>query len=200
MNIQRLLVIFVTAILINAPACASAQPAPETVEEPVARTAPDFSQPPSGFSRAEILGVAGIGDGAVVLLGSEERETMLPIFISPNQAIAIDLRVQGRRVPRPMTHDLLENVLGELNATIGKVQVHSLQGSTFIATIFLVTESQAVIEVDARPSDAIALAAGRDIPIYVSDQVLDDAGLTEEDLEQMPRQRPDDLPDGSIML
>lgn len=161
-------------------------------EDVVERPAPDFSQPPEGFSAAEVLGVGATPEGAVVLLGSKAREAVLPIFIGPSQALTIDLRMKGQDFQRPLTHDLLEDVMGRLGGAIGKVHVDGLRDGTFVATIFLITPED-VVEVDARPSDAIALAVGEDIPIYVDDEVLADGGLTEEELRQM-RPEPDDTP------
>lgn len=152
-----------------------------------------FDQAPEGFSRTDVLGVAATPDGtAVVVLGSPEREQVLPIFIDPVQAVTIDLRQRGQRFNRPLTHDLLENIIAEMGGEIAKVHVHALHESTYYATIFI-ANGEKVFEIDARPSDAIALALGKNIPIYVNNEVLDAGGFTEDELLEEP---PSDLGPG----
>ncbi len=173
-----------------------------TVEEPVAqevveRPAPDYSAPPEGYSSAEIMAILAAPEGPVLLLGSEEKEALLPIFINMAQAMAIELRREGRDFQRPLTHDLVEDMMESLDGEIGKIQIDELRNGTFYATIFLIGPTE-VFEIDARPSDAVAMAAGRDIPLYVADSVLDEAGITEEDMEGLPPAdpgEPDDYDD-----
>ena len=148
----------------------------------------DVSEPPQNYVEADVLGiVAAPGQGPAVLLGSQLQELILPIFINPSQAMAIQLGIEDRDFERPLTHDLVAGLMEELDGEIAKVQVDELREGTFYATIFLITPTE-VVEVDARPSDAIAMAVGIDeeIPLYVAQQVLDDAGLSEDDVQQMP--------------
>ncbi len=164
-----------------------------TGEEEVT-AAVDFLAAPEGFTPARVLGVGPTPSGAVVMLGAIDRGMLLPIFISPGQALTIELRLDGEEFARPLTHDLLEEILGRLGGTIGKVQIDGLEGTTFHATIFVVT-AEGVVEIDARPSDAIALAAGREIPIFISEEVLEKSGLTEDDIHEMrPPEAEDETP------
>lgn len=200
MNHLRLAIVFtVLAIAHSLSACATA---PADADSPPAETAqaetqatftpPDFRELPEGFSPAEILTVSSTPAGAVVLLGALDRGMLLPIFISPGQAAAIDLRINNETFPRPLTHDLMETVIAELGGSLGKVHIDGIEGSAFLATLFLTTD-EAVITLDARPSDAIALAAGRNVPIFIAHDVLDHSGLSPDDLQQMepPRDAPD---------
>lgn len=166
----------------------------EQPEERQQRPDPDFSAPPEGFSDVEILGVVTASHSPAVLLASIEREAMLPIFINRSQAMAIQLGLDQQDFSRPLTHDLVADIMDRLDGEIAKVQVDDLREGTFIATIYLITPSD-VVEVDARPSDALALSAGTDIPIYVADHVIDQAGLTEEDVEDLPPADPGDPED-----
>ncbi len=177
-------------------ACASSSqleepPRTETDETAGERPNPDFSEPPDNFTDADVIGVV---EGPAVLLRSDGREAILPIFINPSQAMAIQLGIEGQDFERPLTHDLVEDMIDRLDGEIAKVHVDDLRGGTFIATSSLVTPTQ-VVEVDARPSDAIALSVGRDIPIYVADRVMDEGGLTDDELDQMQPAEPGDPED-----
>lgn len=155
------------------------------------RPDPDFDDPPEDYLDAEIVGVVAVpGQQPAVLLGSEAgqedaQEAILPIFISYSQAMAIQLGLEDRDFERPLTHDVLHDIMDRLDGQLEKVQVDELRGGTFYATIFMTTPTE-VVEIDARPSDALALSTGIDVPIYVAEQVMEQAGLTEEDVEQMP--------------
>ena len=184
-----------TLLLVGALGCASQPVAPEdSPQDVVERPAPDYSEAPEGYSEAEILAILASPEGPVLMLTSQERETMLPIFINMSQAMAIELRREGRDFMRPLTHDLVEDMMDQLDGDIAKVQIDALRQGTFYATIFLIGPDQ-VFEIDARPSDAVALAAGREIPIYVADSVLDEAGMTDEDIRHMPPADPGDPED-----
>src|SRR5262249_29429298 len=107
----------------------------------------------------------------------------LPIFIGGTEGSSIDLRMKGEKPPRPLTHDLLDSILRELHASIVQVQVDALVGNVFHGSILLRTNGR-VIRIDARPSDAIALAIGSRAPIYVAQAVLDQAGIDPDLLRQ----------------
>lgn len=178
------------AVALVATGCASEPETEEAVEDLRERPDPDFEKRPDGFADVEVMGVvAATGQGPAVLLGSEPEESdepaLLPIFISPSQGMAIQLGLEGRDFQRPLTHDLVYDMMERLDGEIGKVHVDDLREGTFFATVYLVTPTE-VVEIDARPSDAIALTADKDIPVYVADHVMDQAGLTEEDADQMP--------------
>ncbi len=110
----------------------------------------------------------------IVILRSEEHSRILPIWIGIFEANAIALKLEGIEPPRPMTHDLLVNLLGGVNCSIARVAINDLVDNTFFAQIFVQVDSEELI-VDSRPSDAIALALRADVPIYVAEAVLDKA-------------------------
>ena len=115
-------------------------------------------------------------DQAIVLLKDIEGRTVLPIWVGPVEASAIALALQGLKAPRPLTCDLLKSVLDSLEARMAMAMVHDLREETFFAQLVLEKGGQ-TYEVDARPSDAIALALRTDAPIYVAEAVLERAGV-----------------------
>lgn len=112
----------------------------------------------------------------VVILKHKASDRYLPIWIGPAEADAIAVKLQDVAVPRPLTHDLLSSVVQILGATISHILVSDLQDDTFYAKIVLKIDSK-TIEVDSRPSDAIALAVRAKVPIYANEAVLDKAGV-----------------------
>jgi len=113
----------------------------------------------------------------IVLLKTAEGNRFLPIWIGQNEAASILMKLQGSPAPRPMTHDLFNNVLGELDAKVEKISVTDLKEDTFYAVITLAREGGGEIEIDSRPSDAIALAVRADAPIFAADAVIDEAAI-----------------------
>ena len=111
----------------------------------------------------------------IVILRSEEHSRILPIWIGIFEANAIALKLEGIEPPRPMTHDLLVNLLGGINCTIARVAIHDLVKNTFFAQIFVRIDDSEELIVDSRPSDAIALALRAEVPIYVAEAVLEKA-------------------------
>jgi len=107
----------------------------------------------------------------IVILKDTGGDTVLPIWVGIYEANAIALEIEKVTTPRPMTHDLIKNVLVGLETQVHKVVVTELKEDTFYAVIWLEREGQ-VISVDSRPSDAIALAMRVDCPIFVEDEVL----------------------------
>lgn len=118
----------------------------------------------------------------VVVLREADSRKYIPIWIGAFEADAIALALQGHDPQRPMTHDLLKTVFGELGAGISHIIVNDIHDSTFYARI-VVEQAGHTLEIDARPSDAIALAVRTEVPIFVEQHVLDQAGvpLDEED-------------------
>ena len=112
----------------------------------------------------------------VVILKEKDAERFLPIWIGPAEADAIAVRLQDVSVARPLTHDLLRDVLEKLGAQVDSVVVNDLADDTFFARIMLRVNGERM-EIDARPSDAIALAVRAQVPIYAEDAVLDKAGV-----------------------
>jgi len=112
----------------------------------------------------------------IVILKEKAAERYLPIWIGPAEADAIAVKIQGATVPRPLSHDLLHSVIGALGATFNSIVINDLKSDNFYAKIILnVADGQ--MEVDSRPSDALALAVRADAPIYVEEAVLDRAGI-----------------------
>jgi len=107
----------------------------------------------------------------IVILKDVAGDAVLPIWVGPVEATAIWLEVEKTSTARPMTHDLLKNLIQGLNAEIERIVVTELRDDTFYAVIWMQQDGEAVA-LDARPSDAIALALRADCPIYVSEDVL----------------------------
>ena len=112
----------------------------------------------------------------VVILRVKDSDRYLPIWIGPSEADSIALKLQDVSVPRPLTHDLLGSVIVALGATVTRVVVSDLNNDTFYAKIIL-QHNGTTMEVDARPSDAIALAVRARAPIFAENSVLDKAGV-----------------------
>jgi bifunctional DNase/RNase len=112
----------------------------------------------------------------VVILKEKERDRYLPIWIGMTEADAIAFRLQEITVARPQTHDLLASVLAELGATVQQVVVNDMSNDIYYARIHM-DASGRHIEIDARPSDAIALAVRAAVPIYAEESVLERAGV-----------------------
>ncbi len=110
----------------------------------------------------------------IVILRDMDGQRVLPIWVGLFEANAIALQIENVSTPRPMTHDLLRNVIADLKATVQKIVVCDLQENTFYALIYLALNGDTVA-VDARPSDAIALALRTKAPIFVEDSVIDNA-------------------------
>jgi len=112
----------------------------------------------------------------VVILKEKAAERYLPIWIGPAEADAIAVKLQGVTVPRPLTHDLLCSVIDALGATINSIIVSDLKNDTFYAKIIVDVEKEQ-LEIDSRPSDALALAVRAGVSIYTEEAVLDKAGI-----------------------
>ena len=110
----------------------------------------------------------------IIILRDKDGQRVLPIWVGIFEANAIALQMENVATPRPMTHDLLRNVIEDLSGTVRKVVVSDLQENTFYALIYVETASD-TIAIDARPSDAIALALRTKAPIFVEDTVIDNA-------------------------
>ena len=115
-----------------------------------------------------------ISNSPIVVLKDDAETTMLPIWVGVFEANAIALKLEGFETPRPLTHDLFHSVLTTLGLRVARVVVNELKESTFYARLFHTVEGREV-EIDSRPSDAIALALRADAPIFVDQSVLDHA-------------------------
>ncbi len=110
----------------------------------------------------------------IIILRDKDGQKVLPIWVGIFEANAIALQIENVATPRPMTHDLLKNVISDLEASVQKVVVCDLKENTFYALIHILVNGQTVA-VDARPSDAIALALRAKAPIFVEDTVIENA-------------------------
>jgi uncharacterized protein len=137
----------------------------------------------------------------IVILRDAENQRALPIWVGPVEANAIALQIENVSPARPLTHDLLRNLLQELGATLARVVIADLRGGTFYAYLELQRDGE-VLFIDARPSDAIALSMRAKASIFVSTKVLDQAKSVEVSSEQGDREQlqrwlesldPDDL-------
>jgi uncharacterized protein len=147
------------------------------------------------------LMVDPITNTPIVILRDKEGQRVLPIWVGIFEANAIALQIENQSTPRPMTHDLLRNVIHDLQARVEKIVVSDLQDNTFFALIYLAVKGETVA-IDARPSDAIALALRTAAPIFVEDAVIDHAKTVDFSTEKADADRlqkwlenldPDDL-------
>lgn len=124
-----------------------------------------------------------VSNSPIVVLKDDDEKFFLPIWVGIFEANAIALQLENITTPRPMTHDLLRNMINELDAQVTRVVINDLRDSTFFAQIRVLVGSR-TLEIDARPSDAIALALRTEAPIYVAQSVLDQAQtISPEDAE-----------------
>lgn len=119
--------------------------------------------------------ISEIHEQQIIVLRERNGNRILHIVIGLPEALAIDRRVKGYQPQRPLTHDLLANVIEALSAELEKIVINDLQDHTFYARLVIRRGSE-LIEVDSRPSDAIAVGIANEVPIYVAEHVLRDAG------------------------
>ncbi len=130
------------------------------------------------FVEMEVKGVRldPLGNSPVVILADKEGKKAFPIWVGLLEAHAIDKELRNETSPRPMTHDLLCSILAQIHARTKEVRIVALKDNTYYATLFLKL-NKGVIEVDARPSDAIVIALKSKAPIFVSTKILDQQGI-----------------------
>jgi hypothetical protein len=129
--------------------------------------------------KVDILGLStspASGGAYALILKEVDGDRRLPIIIGAFEAQSIALEMEGIKPPRPLTHDLMKNLLDSMGAELAEVTISELRDGTFYAK--LIVDSQ---EIDSRPSDAIALAVRTGVPIFVSEKVMDDASFLPED-------------------
>ena len=125
-----------------------------------------------------------VSNSPIVVLKDEEEKFFLPIWVGIFEANAIALQLENVATPRPMTHDLLKDMIGQLEGRVTRIVINDLRDSTFFAQIRVLTGGK-TLEVDARPSDAIALALRTEAPIFVAQTVLDQAQtISPENIEE----------------
>jgi uncharacterized protein len=141
-----------------------------------------------GFTRMSIYGINLdlFSSSPIVILKVEDENRYLPIWIGQPEARSILMKLQNQEFSRPLTHDLAVNLVTELGGSMERVTVTELRDSTFFATISLVINGRTV-EIDSRPSDAIALAVRSGAEIFASDEVIEEAAVVfEEAMEETP--------------
>jgi uncharacterized protein len=145
---------------------------------------------PSGFVALEVAGVAPSEEGNVVFLRDEHDTLVLPITVGQTEALAIATRASRRRFERPLTHDLMETMLGNLGGSVVSVRIDNLNDGVFAATITL-AHKRRFTHYDARASDAIALALGANVPILVEAEIVAAASVSRAEIEAVePEEEP----------
>ena len=114
----------------------------------------------------------------VIVLKEREGSRLLPVVIGISEVNAIKLKLSGIKPPRPLTHDLLISVIENLGAKLQKILIDRLHNNTFYAKLFLSADGKEIL-VDARPSDSVALALRAGVPIFVAEEVIGEAGVSE---------------------
>jgi uncharacterized protein len=143
-----------------------------------------------GFTRMSIYGINLdlFSSSPIVILKVEDENRYLPIWIGQPEARSILMKLQNQEFSRPLTHDLAVNLVTELGGSMEKVTVTELRDSTFFATISVQIDGRTV-EIDSRPSDAIALAVRSGAEIFAADEVIEEAAVVfEEAMEETPEE------------
>jgi bifunctional DNase/RNase len=143
-----------------------------------------------GFTRMSIYGINLdlFSSSPIVILKVEDENRYLPIWIGQPEARSILMKLQNQEFSRPLTHDLAVNLVSELGGSMEKVTVTELRDSTFFATISVQIDGRTV-EIDSRPSDAIALAVRSGAEIFAADEVIEEAAVIfEEAMEETPEE------------
>ena len=144
----------------------------------------------NGFTKMSIYGMNMdlFSSSPIVILKVEDENRYLPIWIGQPEARSILMKLQNQEFSRPLTHDLAVNLVSELGGSMEKVTVTELRDSTFFAVISVEIDGR-TIEIDSRPSDAIALAIRSGAEIFASDEVIEEAGVVfEEAMEDAPEE------------
>ncbi len=147
-------------------------------------------RPPAGYRRMAVGGVAPTADGNAVVLVDDEARRGLLIFVGGTEALSIATRFEHKKMDRPLTHDLLDSVVKKLGGDLVSVRIDRLDDDVFYGSVSLAKEGR-LLELDARPSDAIALALGNGAPVFVAESVLEQAGI---DIEKFDFRRFVDRP------
>jgi bifunctional DNase/RNase len=138
--------------------------------------------------KVDKLGIDLLTHDPVVILKDLEGKRFLPILIGPFEATAIALALEGTAVPRPLSHDLMRTMLESLHASLEQIVIHDIKDSTFFAKL-IVRQNGDTQEIDARPSDGIALALRMQAPIFVSDKIVLEETVADKKAEAEESQR-----------
>src|SRR5690606_6449827 len=151
--------------------------APVTPESAGRRAPKGYSKKvPKGFVRVRVGGITPTAQGNAVLLVDDTEQRALVVFIGDTEALSIQLRLQGSKYKRPLTHDLVDSMLSHLGAEVHSVRVDKLQDDIFYGVV-VVRDDEGLKEFDSRTSDGIALALGSEAPVFVAKDVLDRAAI-----------------------
>jgi bifunctional DNase/RNase len=147
-------------------------------------SSPGRAEPPAGYvlMRPKAQLEASQGNALLLVDGPEQR--VVPIFVGSTEALSIRLRLDGERYSRPLTHDLLDTLLSRLGAKLESVRIDELRANVFIGTVVVRDREGQLLQVDARASDAVALAIGNKAPIFMAQAVLDRAGYRIDELDK----------------
>ena len=128
----------------------------------------------------KVMGIAidTASGSPIIVLNDKENRKALPIWIGSAEASAIIRKMENIKVIRPMTHDLLIDIITKTGYTVNRIEINDVEKDTYFSTIYLMDENGNEIEIDSRPSDAIALAIRAEAPIYVSAKVLADGSVS----------------------
>lgn len=139
----------------------------------------------------------------VVLLQDPISEKAVPVWIGQNEAHAIAYGIQAKEFPRPLTHDLLKNMISTLGGELEKIIIDSLHDSVYYATLYVRDLDNVVHEIDARPSDSVALAVRGDVPIFIEEDVFEHAAIdmpTDEEDEVVQSEKFENFVEGKMNL
>lgn len=154
---------------------------------------------PTAFLEMFVAGVVPTPDGHTMVLVNADEKVLLPVGIGLPEALSIHGRLEHRATTRPLTHDLLDEVLKRLGGEVVRVQIDDLRDDIFVAQVFVKSGGK-VITFDARPSDAVALALGSRAPIFVARPVVDRAAIHPDDIPSSDDDGPGPTPEGQKVL
>ncbi len=178
------------AILVLASCLLLASPAWAGKRSRAAQAAATEAASLEGFTQMDVVTVMPEGGGGTVLLSDHDREWVVPIAVGGTEALSIALRAERRRYERPLTHDLVDTVIRELGGQLTEIRIDALESQVFTARA-TITQGKATKRVDLRASDAIALALGNGLPIWLADPVLAQTGIAWKDILGEPPPEPE---------
>lgn len=176
----------------------SAEADPEDGDAPADEIEVDPDNPPDGFETMEVFRVVPTAEGAAVILIDEDERIAVPIFVGRTIGMTIQLRLERRRYTRPLTHDLMDEMVDQLGGELLKVHIDDVKSGIFVGTVYMRDESGDVLTFDSRSSDAVAVALGHGVPIFVSRDVVEKAGVDTEQFEgggQVPEEQLPESPE-----
>ena len=164
------------------PPAVTIAPLPGTPQAAVDAPEPEAPKVPAGYVKMTVAGVVPQSSGAAVALLDPTEATIVPIYMGGTEAMAIQQRFDHTTYKRPLTHDLFDAMLREVGGQVVRAQVDKLEDNTYLGTLVLKTKSR-YIQLDSRPSDAIALALGSGAPIYCASKVIAEAGVSRDSFD-----------------